>query len=181
MTSETSSPNELERLALNAFRESRLDEAIQAFITARQAFLAEGNKVKAAEMASSLSVVLLKAERSEEALEAAIGTPEIFIQSGEETLAAQAFGNLGSALEACGDLDGAEETYHQAAELFASLGDSEHHRYTMQSLSHLQLRRGRALEALGTMQHSLDAQPRPGVRDRLLRYLLNLPNRLLGR
>lgn len=181
MTSETSSPNELERLALNAFRESRLDEAIQAFTIARQAFLAEGNEVKAAEMASSLSVVLLKAERPEEALEAARGTPEIFIQSGEETLAAQALGNLGSTLEACGDLAGAEEAYRQAAELFVSLGDTEHHRYTMQSLSHLQLRLGRPLEALGTMQHSLDAQPRPGVRDRLLRYLLKLPNRLLGR
>jgi hypothetical protein len=27
----------------------------------------------------------------------------------------------------------------------------------------------------------LEAQSRPGVRDRLLRYLLKLPNRLLGR
>ncbi|HEY46621.1 MAG TPA: tetratricopeptide repeat protein [Anaerolineae bacterium] len=181
MTSEISSPNELERLALNAFRENRLDEAIQAFTTARQAFLAEGNEVKAAEMASSLSVVLLKTKRPEEALEAATGAPEIFIQSGEETLAAQALGNLGSALEACGDLKGAEEAYRQAAELFENLGDTEHHRYTMQSLSHLQLRLGRPLEALGTMQHSLDSQSRPGVRDRLLRCLLKLPNRFLGR
>jgi tetratricopeptide (TPR) repeat protein len=181
VTSEAPSPNELERLALNAFRESRLDEAIQAFTIARQAFLADGNEVKAAEMASSLSVVLLKAERSEEALEAATGTPEIFIQSGEETLAAQAFGNLGSALEACGDLTGAEEAYRQAAELFECLGDTEHHRYTLQSLSQLQLRLGRPIEALSTMQHGLDTQSRLGFRDRLLRYLLNLPNRLLGR
>ena len=181
MTSGTSSPHELERLALNAFRESRFDEAIQAFINARHAFLAEGNEVKAGEMASSLSVVLLKAERPEEALESATGTPEIFLQAGEETLAAQALGNLGSALEACGDLAGAEEAYRQAADLFESLGDTEHHRYTMQSLSHLQLRSGRPLEALTAMQHSLDARSRPGVRDRLLRFLLKLPNRLLGR
>jgi tetratricopeptide (TPR) repeat protein len=181
VTSETPSPSELERLALNAFRESRLDEAIKTFTAARQAYLAEGNELKAAEMASSLSVVLLKAERPDEALEAARGTPEIFIQSGEETLAAQALGNLGSALEACEDLAGAENAYRQAAELFESLGDTEHHRYTMQSLSQLQLRLGRPLEALSTMQHSLDTQSRPGVRDRLLRYLLKLPNRLLGR
>jgi tetratricopeptide (TPR) repeat protein len=181
VTSERSSPNELEHLALNAFRESRLDEAIQAFTIARQAFLAEGREVKAAEMASNLSVVLLKAERPEEALEAAKGTPEIFIQFGEETLTAQSLGNLGSALEACGDLAGAEDAYRQAAEIFESLGDTEHLRYTMQSLSQLQLRLGRPVEALGTMQHSLEAQSRPGVRDRLLRYLLKLPNRLLGR
>jgi tetratricopeptide (TPR) repeat protein len=181
VTSETPSPQELEKLALSAFRESRLDEAIHAFTTAQEGFLAEGNAVKAAEMASSLSVVLLKANRTDEALEAASGTPEIFLQAGEKTLAAQAYGNLGSALEACGNLANAEEAYHQAANLFGSLGDGEHHRYTMQSLSQLQLRQGRTLEALSTMQHSLDAQPRLGIRQRLLRALLKLPNRLLGR
>jgi tetratricopeptide (TPR) repeat protein len=181
VTSETSSPNELEILALNAYREGRLDEAAQAFTTARQAFLAEGDELKAAEMSSSLSVVHLKAERPNEALEAASEPPEVFTRYGEETLAAQAYGNLGSALEACGDLVGAEKAYRQAAELFASLGDSEHHRYTMQSLSRLQLRQGRPLEALSTMQVSLDAQPRLRIRDRLVRWLLKLPNRLLGR
>ncbi len=181
MTSETPSPNELERLALKAFREGRYDEAIQTFTAARQAFLAESNDAKAAEMANNLSVVLLKAERPQEALEAATGTPDIFFQSGDQTLAAQAFGNLGSALEACGDLAGAERAYRQAADIFESLGDTEHHRYTMQSLSHLQLRLGRPLEALTSMQHGLDAQSRPGVRDRLLRWLLKLPNRFLGR
>ncbi|UCF60822.1 MAG: tetratricopeptide repeat protein [Anaerolineaceae bacterium] len=181
MTSETSSPNELERLALKAFREGRLDEAIQTFTIARQAFLAEGNDVKAAEMASNLSVVLLKAERPEEALEAATGTPDIFIQSGDQTLAAQALGNLGSALEACGDLDGAENAYRQAADLFESLGETEHQRYTIQALSHLQLRLGRPLEALTSMQHGLESQSRSGVRDRLLRWLLKLPNRFMGR
>lgn len=181
MTSDTPSPKDLEILALNAYRESRLDEATQAFTTARQAYLAEGNEVKAAEMSSNLSVVLLKADRPDEALEAATGQPEVFIHFGEETLAARAYGNLGSALEACGDLANAEQAYRQAAELFASLGDTEHHRYTMQSLSSLQLRLGRPLEALGTMQVSLDAQPRLSVRDRLIRRLLKLPNRLLGR
>jgi len=179
VTSETSS--DLENQAITAYREGRLEEAIDGFAAARQASLAKGNQGKEAEMASNLSVALLQAEQPQEALEVIKDTPTVFLNLGDMGRAALAYGNLGSALEACGDHDLAEVAYRHAIDLFANLGDTERHNYTLQALSRLQLRRGKPLEAVTTMQIGLDDQPNPNLRNRLLRRLLRLPFRLLGR
>ena len=60
MTSDTSSPKQLENQAMTAYREGRLEEAIDGFTAARQAFLAKGDQGKEAEMASNMSVALVK-------------------------------------------------------------------------------------------------------------------------
>ena len=96
MTSETSS--DLENQAFTACREGRLEDAIDGFAAARQAFLAKGNLEKEAEMASNLSVALLQADQPQEALEAIKDVPTVFLDLGDMDRAALAYGNLGSAL-----------------------------------------------------------------------------------
>ena len=181
MTSETSSPWRLENQAITAFREGRLEDAIDGFAAARQAFLDKGNLGKEAEMASNLSVALLQAEQPQKALEAIKNIPTVFLDLGDMDRAALAYGNLGSALEACGDHDLAEDAYRHAMDLFTNLGDTEQHNYTLQALSRLQLRRGQPLEAVTTMQIGLENQENPNFIHRLLRRLLRLPFRLFGR
>jgi tetratricopeptide (TPR) repeat protein len=181
VTSETSSPWQLENQAIAAFREGRLEDAIDGFAAARQSFLAKGNLEKEAEMASNLSVALLQADQPQKALEAIKDVPTVFIDLGDMDRAALAYGNLGSALEACGDHDLAEVAYRHAMDLFANLGDTEQHNYTLQALSRLQLRRGKPLEAVSTMQIGLDDQKNPNLLNRLLRRLLRFPFRLFGR
>ncbi len=90
-------------------------------------------------------------------------------------------GNLASALEACGDLVAAERTYAQALQRFADLNDHQAQATILGSLSQLQLKRGRPLDALSTMQAGLEHKPRRGLRDRWVQRLLALPSRLLGR
>lgn len=179
MTPETSS--DLENRAVAAFREGRLEDAIAGFAAARQAFLAKGNQVKEAEMASNLCVAFLQADQPQEALEVIKDVPTVLLDLGDMNRAAYAYGNLGSALEACGDHDLAEVAYRHAIDLFANLGDTEQHNYTLQALSRLQLRRGKPLEAVSTMQTGLDDEKNPRLLNRLLRRLLKLPFRLFGR
>ena len=181
MTSETSSPCQLENQAITAFREGRLEDAIDGFAAARHAFLAKGNLEKEAEMASNLSVALLQAEQPQKALEAIRDIPTVFLDLGDRDRAALAYGNLGSALEACGDHDLAEDAYRHAIDLFTKLGDTEQYHYTLQALSRLQLRRGKPLEAITTMKIRLDNLENPNLLHRLLRHLLKLPLRLFGR
>jgi tetratricopeptide (TPR) repeat protein len=181
VTSESPPADQIEEKAMIAYREGRLEEAIDGFAAARQAFLTNANKIKAAEMGGNLCVVLLQADRPQEALNAVEGSPAIFLSVGDKNRAAQAYGNLGSALEACDDSIGAENAYRQATELFDSLGDKEQYGYTMQALSRLQLRRGQPLEAIVSMQLGMEAKPQSGIRNRLLRRLLSLPIRLLNR
>jgi hypothetical protein len=51
----------------------------------------------------------------------------------------------------------------------------------MQSLSALQLRTGRQLEALATMQSGVSKIKRPGLKNRFLKKILDIPFRLFNR
>lgn len=179
--SERSTPASLEVRASVAFREGSLDLAIELFQAARESFRQNGDALKAAEMANNLSVALLKADRPQEALQAVDGTQAVFQSAGDEHRAALAWGNFAAALEACGDLTAAEDAYREATTLFAKLDDAEGRTYTHQALSRLQIRQGRALEAVTTMQTGLESTGGLSLRDRILRFLLNLPSRLTGR
>ncbi len=181
MTQSNASPEELERLALESYRSGRYEESIEHFSLAREQYLNTGDTRKAAEIANDLCVVMLAAKQPQAALEMVLDTPEYFASQGDETRTAQAYGNLASALEACGQTSGAEDAYHQAIDGFEKLGDSEHYAATLQALSRLQLRRGKPLDALSTMQNGLETMPKARARDRLLRQLLKWPFRLLGR
>lgn len=164
----------LEEAALAAFRRGDLPEAIEGFSLARAAYAAVNNPLKSAEMANNLSVALLQAGRAAEAAAAVRGTPQAFLEAGDDLRAAQAFGNLGSAQEAARDR-AAADSYRRAAELFRRLGERESLSLVQRSLSALQLRSGRPLEALASMQEAVEGTSSRGIRGRLLRWLLRLP------
>lgn len=181
MTKNNASPEELEQLALDSYRSGRFQESIEHFSAARQHFINKRNLLKAAEISNNLCVVMLAAKQPQSALDVVRDSPEFFLSQSDELHAAQAYGNLASALEACGQISDAEEAYHKAIELFEKLGDSENYSSTLQALSRLQLRQGKPLDALSTMQGGLEAMPKTRMRDRILQRLLKWPFRLLGR
>ena len=181
MTDQPMDPTELANQAQQAYQEKHWNKAILKFKAAKDYYLQENNASLAAEMANNLCVALLKADRPEEALKSVQGTPEVFLESGDKKAAGIAFGNLASAYEACGDIKEAEQALHQAADHFRSLGEEELLLYTQSSLSQLQLRQGRAFEALNSMQSGLESQKKPGLKNRVLKRLFKIPFRLLNR
>ena len=114
MTGSNSDSAALEQRALAAYEADRYDEAIDLFRSARSA---TDDPLKSAELANSLSVILLKEDRNTEALDIVRGTPQVFEAEGDIGRQARATGNLASALEACGELDEAEKAYREAADL----------------------------------------------------------------
>jgi tetratricopeptide (TPR) repeat protein len=181
VTGPTPTPATLAEHALQDFREGRFAAAAEGFEAARASFEQAGDRRRAAETANNLCVALLQARQPAKALRAVQGTTEVFDALGDHVRAAQAAGNLASALEATGDLAAAERAYQQALQRFADLGDRDGQATILRSLSQLQLKRGRPMEALASMQAGLEQKPRRNVRDRWLRRLLDLPLRLLGR
>jgi tetratricopeptide (TPR) repeat protein len=181
MSEQALSPQELERQGMQAYQAKELETALARFEAARLGYQAQQDELKSLEMSNNLSVVLLQLDRPEEALAAVEGSAEIFERREQPERAAQAYGNLASALEGCGRLDEAEAAYRQAAEAFQRLGDQDSQSHTLKALSQLQLRQGRAMEALASMQRGLDEQKGGGLRQRILRGLLNLPQKFLGR
>ena len=176
MTESNSDSAALEQRALAAYEADRYDEAIDLFGAARTA---TDDPLKSAELANSLSVILLKEDRNTEALNVVRGTPQVFEEEGDIGRQARATGNLASALEACGELDEAERAYREAADLLELSGDDEERMLTLNALSQLQLRQRRPFDAAATLQAGVPSSRNAGIRTRLIQFLLRLPSRLL--
>ena len=159
-----------------AYEADRYDEAIDLFYSARTA---TDDPLKSAELANSLSVILLKEGRNTEALDVVRGTPQIFEIEGDMGRQARATGNLAAALEACGELEEAERAYREAADLLETTGDEEERMLTLNALSQLQLRQRRPFDAAATLQAGVPTGRASGFRTRLIQFLLRLPSRLL--
>lgn len=181
MSAEIIEPEEAAHLALEAYQDDRLDEAITGFRSAAEAYASRGDHLMAAEMGNDLCVALLKKQDPSAALSAVEGTPEVFAAHGDDQRTALAYGNLASARESLGDVEGAEEAYRKAADLLAEIGDTDSRAHTLKALSQMQLKKGQAMDAVASMQAGLEGAAGLNFWQRILRRLLRLPYRLLGR
>jgi tetratricopeptide (TPR) repeat protein len=178
---EALNPKQLEVEARAAYQAGDFIKAAQVFQAAEGGYDIGGNELMAAEMANNRSVALLQAGEAEAALQALVGKKEAFVQEGDLSGQAITLGNQAAALEALKRLDEASEAYTSSAELFRQSGEDEFFTATMQSLSALQLRTGKPLDALVSMQAGINRVNQPGIKQRLLKRILNLPFKLLNR
>ena len=164
-----------------AYKRGDFSAAARAFEAAAQSYLVAGDTLNAAELANNASVAYLQAGENEAALQAAEGTADIFAAAGDTRRQGMALGNLGSALDALDRRDEAAEAYQQSADLLKQCGEDQLRATVMQSLSTLQMRQGKQLQALSTMQSGLEDVRKPSPKQRFLKRLLDVPSRLLNK
>lgn len=167
--------------ATSDYREKRYRDAGAGFERASQAYLNAGEPEQAAEMANNACVAFLQAGDPHKALELVASTPDTFLSAGDLSRASLAFGNRANALAELGRRKQAEGDYRRALEGFQKLGDDQRTRETRQALSALRLRDAKPLEALTEMQLGLEGQRQLSLRDRIVRWILRLPTRILPR
>ncbi len=165
--------------ALQAYKRGAFEQAIDLFERAHTAYVEEGDILASAETANNLSVALGQVHRFQAALDVLEGTYQIFQDHDEQIKAAQSLGNIAAAYEGLGELEQAEAHYQQASRHFAQLNDPESERFTLQALSRVRLRQGRAIEAVSTMRGALETGTKNTWRNRLVRKILSLPSRIL--
>lgn len=174
-------PKESSKAGNSSYKKGEYIKAAQHFEDAAQGFDVHEKTSEAAEMRNNQSVALLQAGDANEALQAAVGTDGIFANAAETRLQAMALGNIAAALDELDRYEEAEETYLRSAKIFDNIGEDKLRANVMQSLSKLQLRTGRQLQALATMQSGVDEIKRPNLRQRMLKKLLKTPLKLLNR
>jgi tetratricopeptide (TPR) repeat protein len=179
--SETVTPEQLSEEGKTAYLRGDYVSAGKAYQAAAQGYREVGEHVTAAEMLNNASVAFLQAGEAETALQLVEGTNSLFAVADDTRRQGMALGNRGAALEALGRLPEAAEAYRQSAALLKQARETDLYGRVMQSLSALQLRTGRQLEALATMNASLEEIPKPSLKQRLLKVLLQTPYRLLGK
>lgn len=176
---EAISPQKLAEEGKKAYQRSDFFAAAHAFEAAGQGFSATGDALSAAEMANNCSVAFLQAGDAPAALLAVEGTPSIFAAAGDTRRQGMALGNWAAALEALNRLDEAADAYCQSAEVLREAKEDAAYVQVMQALSALQLRMGRQIEALATMQAGLENAQRPTSKQRLIKQMLRLPFKFL--
>lgn len=176
-----SNPKELSQAGTKAYSSGDYLVAAQHFEAASIGFTAQGDELNAAEMANNLSVALLQAGDAQASLDATLGTPAIFEAAQDTKRQAMAIGNAAAALDALDRKEEAEEAYTQCINLFDELGEKDLQAKVFQSLSQLQLRSGRQLEALATMQAGIADIKHPNLLQRMTKKLLKIPFKFLDR
>ena len=174
-------PQDLMHEGGTAFQAGRYQEAAAAYTQSARAFTALGQALDSAEASNNASVALLKAGDAAGALNAANGTDLVFASGKDLTRQGMATANQAAALEDLGRLDEALQRYNDSAELLKQSGDKELRAVVLKSISALQIRTGKQLQALASMDAALDNQKRLSLRERLLQKLLRLPLDMIRR
>jgi tetratricopeptide (TPR) repeat protein len=173
------SPQQIEKEAKAAYKAGDFSAAAQSFEAARQGYLSVNNAVMAAEMANNCSVALLQNGDKVGALQAVEGTEETFLEAGDRKRQALALGNQASALEALDRLDEAEQAYWRSAEILKEIGEEDLRLSVMQSISAMQLRTGRQMQAVATMHSGVDNIEKPSLKQRFLKRILGVPMQMI--
>lgn len=178
---ETLSPRQLDQEGQSAFRAGRYVDAAAAFERAAAGFASSGDALNASEAANNRSVALLKAGDAAGALQAAAGTDAVFSAANDPKRQGMACANQAAALEALGKLDEALERYGFASELLRQAGEKEFRGLVLECITSLQLRTGKQLQALASMDAALEHKSRLTLKERLLQKLLQTPLGMLRR
>jgi len=178
---ETVLAKDLMREGSTAYQAGRYPDAAAAFLQAARAFTTAGLKLDAAEASNNASVALLKAGDAAGALRSAEGTDQVFAEANDRSRQGMAVANQAAALEDLGQLDEALNRYTSSAELLKQSGDKELRAIVLKSISGLQIRTGKQLQALASMDAALDNQKHLSLRERLLQKLLRLPMDMIRR
>jgi len=174
------SPAELKAQGLQLFQADRLAEAADKFLEAAQAFTAAGDRGAAAEMMNNVGVVRLAEKAWEAALTAVLGTPEIFHELGDKLREAQALSNLANAHDGAGHLDEAAQLYEQAIDLFAELGETENRAACWKALCGVQIKQGKHLQAVASMQAGLTLSPKLSAKEKAYKGVLDQAMKMIG-
>jgi tetratricopeptide (TPR) repeat protein len=160
--------------AIRAYQEADYKNAAGLFNEAASAFQTQGNDLDAAEMKNNQSVALLQAGDAQGSFDAAHGTAQIFFVNGDFRRQGMALGNEATALNGLGRLDDAAQNYRLAAEALEKAGEDQLRASVMQALAGIQLRKGKIMEALLSMQLGLSGVKHPTLKQKILRGLLRL-------
>ncbi len=181
MTDETLTPEQLASEGKTAYQQDNLEAAARAFQAAAEGYRLAGDALNTAEMSNNLSVVLLIGKDAQAALQAVEGTDAVFAAAGDKRRQAMALGNRAAALEKLNRLDEALSAYEQAADLFKEIGEHGLRAPVLKSISTIKLRTGKQLESVAAWQAGLNEEEQPNIAKRLLKKLIQIPNKLIFR
>ena len=171
----------LKEEGIKLFRFGEYDTAASCFDEAHALYVEADSTRGQAEMLNNLGAVHIQKEHWDEAAEAFKEAQAIFESLEDKDGQAQTLGNLGTMYRHQGDKEVAVEHLKQAASLFHETADAGKEAATLRVISRIRLGQARWFEALHFYDLSLSCVQRPGLKQRILRRLVQVPLGMLSR
>lgn len=165
---------------IKQFQQRDYEQAAETFRAAHSAYQAAGQEAMAAEMQVNLGLALHSLDASDEALAEMSAARDFFQAQGDSHRLAQVLGNMGRVYAGLGNTEQALTNYREASALFIDAGDEENYGQTVLAIADLQLRSGHPTQAAATYEVGLDYVKNPSARQKLMRNLIGLRNRMTG-
>ncbi|HWQ47010.1 MAG TPA: hypothetical protein VN376_09090 [Longilinea sp.] len=178
----TTPPNDstvLQEEARRAYETEEYALAAERYTLAADSLRKNKDNVTAAEMANNAAVAWLQAKHADKALACLQGTPEIFGSANDKRRQAMAFGNTGTALEELKRLPEALECFENSSTIFKEIGEKDMRAEVLRRISSLQVRTGKRLDAIVSMQAALQSKTKLSLKDHILKGLFNILFKLL--
>ncbi len=172
--------DELKDQGIQQFQQRDYEQAAETFRAARAAYEAAGQGDMAAEMRVNLGLALHGLDAADDALAEMTAARDFFQAQNDPHRLAQVLGNMGRVYAKLGNTEQALTSYREASALFIESGDEENYGQTVLAIADLQLRSGNPTQAAATYEVGLDYIQHPNARQKLMKNLLGLRNRLTG-
>lgn len=154
--------------------------AVETFRAAAAQYGDDGVADMVAEMQVNLGLALHSLDQHDAALEQMTQAHAVFAQMKDAHRTAQALGNMARVYAGQGNSEQAITNYREAAAIFNELGDEENYGQTVLAIADLQLRGGQVMKAAATYEVGLEHVKNLNARQKLMKKLLGLRNRLGG-
>ncbi len=172
--------DELKDRGIAEYMRGDYELAAETFREAATQYEDDGVADMVAEMQVNLGLALHSLDRYDEALEQMNMAHAVFVQMNDTHRTAQVLGNMARVYARLGNTEQAITNYREAAAIFMELGDEENYGQTILAIADLQLRSGQIMKAATTFEIGLDYVQQPNARQKLMKKLLGLRNKLSG-
>lgn len=169
----------LQEEARRAYETEEFALAAERYTLAAESFRREKDEPSAAEMSNNACVAWLQAKQPAKALVCVQGTAEIFGAANDKRRQAMAYGNSGTALEELKRLPEALDFFEKSSAIFKEIGEKDMRAEVLRRISSLQVRSGKRLDAIVSMQAALQSKTKLTVKDQILKGLFNFLFKLL--
>ncbi len=143
------------------FRQKKYPQAIQVFQECLDFYIQTNDTLTAAEMRNNLSVAFLQNREPQKAYEIVLGSDRVFENAGDKRRQAMAISNTATALESLHRHVEALDLYKTSIALLDEINEKELRTDVFRRIAVLQMKLGRGLEAVSSMESSLESGKSP--------------------
>ncbi len=179
--SKSAKAESLKQEGIQFFRFGDYEEAAACFDEAHALYVELDDLKGQGEMLNNLGAIHTQEGRWQEAAQTFNKAQMIFESMGDKDGQAVSLGNLGDMYRHQGDNETSIEYLKAAADLFHETGAQKKEAATLRVISRIRLGQARWLEALHFYDLSLACIKPPGLKERILRRLMQIPLNLLAR